>query len=219
MGNAACPVDEASSEQKLVGRCGAKGVRLAEMALPGGLIAVVIKDRNRIHMEGGSPVAVLHKQEHPVAGSSVPIHAARNDRIVGWRASVLREIGRTRIFIGRPDRIFRVSRIRPAITAQGIDGTIAGLRRARSRRAVVQVKHLLVKAVGCGSGTKDVVDIGQSLGLEFRAGYNYLRKAVRKYQTHTLRIKKEEQLILLDWAAQRTRPLMGDIGRARISWN
>src|SRR6266852_7574106 len=165
-------------------------------------------------MEGGFPLAVLRKQEHTVAASNVPVCPPRHDRIGGWRTTVLREINCARI-LGQPGWI---RRIRPTIAAHGIERAVARLSRDCSRRAVVQVKHQPIKPVRRGTGPEDFIDILQGLGCELRAGQNYLRKAVRKYQTHTLRIKKEKQLVFFDWATQRTRPLMGDIRRAYDSW-
>src|SRR5260370_1325007 len=74
------------------------------MALPGGLIAVVIKDRKRIHVEGSAPLAVLQKQEHAVADSSVPIRASRNDRSAPSSDSIVS--GRADWNAGVSDRVF-----------------------------------------------------------------------------------------------------------------
>ena len=93
--------------------------------------------------------------------------------------------------------IVGIRRIDPTIAARGVV-RIAGRRRTRSRRAVVKIKHLPIKRVGRGIGAKDVeksIDIGQGLGLEFRAGQNYL-KTNGSTSAYTLRIEKEEQFVL-----------------------
>ena len=100
LATAACPVNEASSKQKLVGRCGANGVRLVELALPSRLIAVVIKDR-----DGGSTWTGVRPWPNctnkNTRSLALAFQSTRPETIesLDGAHSVLRKIARARIFV------------------------------------------------------------------------------------------------------------------------
>src|SRR5260370_914789 len=86
----------------------------------------------------------------------------------------------------------RIIWIYPAIAARGILRIeVAWKRPTRPGRAVVEVKHLLVKLMGCRPRTEDGIDICYGGGFKLRAGQNGLR-TVRKQYTHALGVEEEE---------------------------
>jgi hypothetical protein len=169
-------------------------------------------------MERDLTVPILHEQKQAVAGCNVPVRPSRYNGIVRRRTSVSREMHRTRVVLGaQPVWIIGIGWVHPPVAANGIAfAKSARKRRTRSWRAVVQIKYLAIKLVRRGTGTKDVVDIGQRGGFECWARHNRL-KTVREDHTYSLRINKEEQLILLNRPTQRPCPLVGDTSGAWIS--
>src|ERR1700680_1346502 len=168
---------------------------LAELALPPRLVGVGIEERaDRIDIDGTLPVVVLHQQEYTVARPDVPIHSARHDRFAGWPIKVLEEMHRTDFRRTQPVRSL------PTVAARGIIRIeVARSRRICPWRAVVKVEHLLVKHMRRRHWSEDRVNIAHGCGFEFRARQNY-PITEWKYQAHALGVKKEEQLILLNWA-------------------
>jgi len=59
------------------------------------------------------------------------------------------------------------------------------------------------------------IDIHHHHRFELGAGQDN-PTTVRKYDAQTLRVRKEEQLVFLDWAAEGACPLMGNIERSWI---